>query len=288
MHAESFETKSCVNCGTPTSDRYCPACGEKRLHPHQYALAHLAEETVDEFTHFDTKIFRSLWLLLKRPGFLTTEFLRGRRVPYMRPLQLFIVVNVLYFFTQPISAYRTFEGPLRYHLELQSYSDEFARPLVENQLRGKTETERAAFEEQFDRSVHTYAKTLIFLGIPLFTLLFAGLFWTRKRYFAEYFFAAIHFWTMAILLLIVLGIGMAGLIALLRAVGVGAFPRWFVWLNEQGPTFVIGAYAYQTIRQVYGQARWLSALKAVLIGYLWIPIVVLIRYLIFLITVYSL
>jgi hypothetical protein len=205
----------------------------------------------------------------------------------MRPLQLFIVVNVLYFFTQPISAYRTFEGPLRYHLELQEYSDEFASSLIEKRLRGKSGAEREAFEERFNHTVHIYAKTLIFLGIPIFTLLFAGLFWARKQYFAEHFFAAIHFWTTAMLLFIVLGVLMAGPIALLRASGAKAFPGWVPEVIEQGPLFSIAIYAYRTIRQVYGQTRWLSLLKTLVIGYLWVPIAVLIRFLIFLITVYS-
>ena len=50
----------------------------------------------DYFT-FDSKIFRSIRPLFSKPGFLTLEYLSGRRVRYIPPLRLFIFSSIIFF-----------------------------------------------------------------------------------------------------------------------------------------------------------------------------------------------
>jgi uncharacterized protein DUF3667 len=57
----------------------------------------LAHDLVHEFLHVDSKIFRSVKLLLLKPGFLTREYFEGRRVRYVSPLRLYLVFSVIYF-----------------------------------------------------------------------------------------------------------------------------------------------------------------------------------------------
>jgi hypothetical protein len=60
----------------------------------------------DYFT-FDSKLFRSIFLLILKPGFLTKEYNEGKRMRYIRPLRMYLVASIAYFFllstTAPLS-----------------------------------------------------------------------------------------------------------------------------------------------------------------------------------------
>ncbi|MET0593844.1 MAG: DUF3667 domain-containing protein, partial [Polyangiaceae bacterium] len=86
----------CLNCRETLRGAYCHACGQKgggkELH-----FDHLVHELVHEFLHFDSKILRTLKLLLLFPGKLTYEYVTGRRVRYVGPVRLFLVASVVLF-----------------------------------------------------------------------------------------------------------------------------------------------------------------------------------------------
>jgi hypothetical protein len=75
---------------------YCSRCGQKAapLNPTAHELLH---DVVHEFAHVDSRIVRSVWLLLARPGFLTREYFAGRRVAFVSPIRLYLIFSVLYF-----------------------------------------------------------------------------------------------------------------------------------------------------------------------------------------------
>jgi hypothetical protein len=90
------ERTPCLNCGEVLRGAYCHACGQKgggkELHFHD-----LVHELVHEFLHFDSKILRTLKLLLFAPGKLTHEYVGGHRVRYVGPVRLFLVATVVLF-----------------------------------------------------------------------------------------------------------------------------------------------------------------------------------------------
>jgi hypothetical protein len=53
---------------------------------------------------WDSRVWRTLFPLLFRPGFLSAEFNAGRRMRYMPPFRLYIVVSFLMFLVLSISA----------------------------------------------------------------------------------------------------------------------------------------------------------------------------------------
>jgi Protein of unknown function (DUF3667) len=57
----------------------------------------LLHDVTHEFLHVDSKIFRTVKLLLLKPGFLTREYFEGRRVRYVSPLRVYLVFSVIYF-----------------------------------------------------------------------------------------------------------------------------------------------------------------------------------------------
>jgi hypothetical protein len=95
--ASTFETPTgkagehraaCADCGTATVGRFCHNCGNP-AHVHR-TLLHLGEELLHGVMHFDSRTWRTLPLLLFRPGKLTREWSHGMRARYVSPLAVFL------------------------------------------------------------------------------------------------------------------------------------------------------------------------------------------------------
>ena len=90
------QTLVCANCHADLGGEYCAACGQ-RNEPHIHTVAHFAGEAFESISHADSRLWRTLWYLLARPGFLTREFFAGRRVTYLPPFRLYLVLSVIFF-----------------------------------------------------------------------------------------------------------------------------------------------------------------------------------------------
>jgi hypothetical protein len=86
----------CANCNAPLAGAYCHRCGQA-AHVHR-SLLHMVEEGIHGVLHFDTKSWRTLPLLIGRPGLLTRRYIEGQRVRYVSPLALFLFSVFLLFF----------------------------------------------------------------------------------------------------------------------------------------------------------------------------------------------
>ena len=97
MPAATPPLTACPNCGqghTDTMPKFCPACGqETKIQP----------PTVGEFmqqfggAYFSTEgaLWRTLKLLLLKPGELTRQYLAGRRKHYVLPLRLYLTISLV-------------------------------------------------------------------------------------------------------------------------------------------------------------------------------------------------
>jgi len=89
-------TLVCANCHAALAGEYCAVCGQ-RHEPHVHTVAHFAGEAFESVSHADSRLWRTLWYLLARPGFLTREFFAGRRVRYLPPFRLYLVISLAFF-----------------------------------------------------------------------------------------------------------------------------------------------------------------------------------------------
>ncbi|MBC7521298.1 MAG: DUF3667 domain-containing protein [Sandarakinorhabdus sp.] len=86
----------CSNCAAALAGNFCGNCGQ-RAHVHR-SLLHVGEEFLHGITHFDGKAWKTLPMLLFRPGRLTRDYIMGRRARYIAPVPLFLLVVFLMFF----------------------------------------------------------------------------------------------------------------------------------------------------------------------------------------------
>ncbi|OOG40135.1 hypothetical protein B0E52_12225 [Rhodanobacter sp. C06] len=107
MAGLSGQATACANCAAPLGGEYCAQCGERRLHPDEHTLRHIVGEWFEAFSHGEGRLLVSLRTLLLKPGELTREYFRGRRVPYARPVALFFAVNLLYFLLTTLNTFST-------------------------------------------------------------------------------------------------------------------------------------------------------------------------------------
>lgn len=88
----------CPNCDTTVTDSFCPHCGQQKFENSEIALSTFLIHAIPDILNIDKKFFRTLWLLLSKPGRLTNEFLWFHRAPYSMPLQLYVVIAAVFFF----------------------------------------------------------------------------------------------------------------------------------------------------------------------------------------------
>lgn len=88
----------CLNCNHPLDahTHYCPSCGQKAL-PDHLTLKYFIHEFLSNYFSFDSKFFNTVKQLIIKPGFLSNEFIAGRRIRYINPIQLFVFTSFLYF-----------------------------------------------------------------------------------------------------------------------------------------------------------------------------------------------
>jgi hypothetical protein len=93
----------CRNCkqGLPAEAVYCPVCGQSVkaiVRPWREAIREVSSELLD----FDGRMLHSFRLLITRPGFLSFEYIQGRRVSYTSPLRMYLVISLLFFLILPM------------------------------------------------------------------------------------------------------------------------------------------------------------------------------------------
>src|SRR6202521_839265 len=93
---ESPPLTHCENCGAELHGHYCSKCGQAAI-DYPRSFRHVIVDVLDSFLNWDSKFIRSIGLLLWRPGWLTNQFLEGRRVRFVHPLRLYLLVSIVFF-----------------------------------------------------------------------------------------------------------------------------------------------------------------------------------------------
>jgi hypothetical protein len=85
----------CLNCGTALIGEFCHVCGQNG-HVHK-TLASIGHDLLHGAFHFEGKIWRTLPMLVMRPGELTRRYIAGERARFVSPLALFLFSVFLMF-----------------------------------------------------------------------------------------------------------------------------------------------------------------------------------------------
>lgn len=277
----------CPSCGVESVGQFCTNCSERKLGTEDRTLQHYFDIFINFLTHFDSKGYRSLWYLLTKPGFLSEEHFRGSRVRYAKPLSLFVSLNIVYYFSISLFGVHTFTTPLSVQLHQNNYYSGFASRKVESRLKAD-KISYAAFETKYNKRAGVLAKTLIFLFIPIYTVIFYGLFFPHRRYVVDHTVIATHLWSFILLLLgVLVPVVAAMLMWWLKAPSIAAL----LAANDNAASVLlqicIAVYLAIMLRRVYSASYWYCATVAVAIAWSFFHIIWLYRFLLFEITLHS-
>ena len=278
----------CENCGTPVTARFCGACGQKLEAP-VHSLWHFTQVAAEDLTHADSRLWRTLAALLFRPGFLTREFLSGRRVRYLPPLRLYLVLSVLFFVWAAAShsrlalleidashkgvpqaarvessdeALERGFGPAKpgesaaqrnqrecAMMQYQGPGQARLAPAIRNACLRIRADNGRSLQEAF---VHNLPRAM-FLFLPLLAAVMMLLYWHPRHYYVEH------------LLLFVHNHAFVFLIAVLGGLAAAPLPGAAGLINTVLFLYVLW-YVYRSLRVVYGQGRARTLAKLVVLS----------------------
>ena len=266
----------CANCGVrlESSFIYCPQCGQEN-HDLNIPVRHLLQEALEGIFHFDIKSVRTIQALAFKPGFVTLEFIKGKRARYVAPVRLYIFISFLFFLLLSVLPGRhasvssvndssinigvTFHGinsqELRglQPLQLDSVLQSRALPLsvlnkyiVRQMSRISTEG-----QEGFNHMLVKGISYMMFALMPLFALFIFLLNRKKAQYYIGTLIFSIHYHSFLFLLLTV---------SLVVNRIAGTSLTWLV------PIIVCPFYLYLVLRHVYDGSRMRMIGKTMLIG----------------------
>jgi hypothetical protein len=133
------EMPECLNCGAHLRGQYCGSCGQ-RGSSRLISLWELLRDAFGDLFELDSRLWRTLVPLVIKPGRLTHDYLQGRRVRYMPPFRMYLVLSLLFFlvaFFDPRESLGIFYEPqtaeedaAREQEEKAKIADEVRRELV--------------------------------------------------------------------------------------------------------------------------------------------------------------
>jgi hypothetical protein len=162
----------CANCGRPLDGTFCAECGQKAtaLNPTLHDVVH---DLTHELVHVDGRIFRSIRLLLTRPGLLTREYFLGRRAGYISPIRLYLVFSVIFFLVEA-GVSKTLSEQDR--AELARAESPFGMSM----------------NPDFASTIQDWMPRTMFLLVPVFALLTAAVTRSTGRNYPQHLYFAFH------------------------------------------------------------------------------------------------
>lgn len=282
----AHEPRRCLNCGTMVAGRHCPQCGQSG-DVHVLSMREVAGDVTHSLLHLDSRVWRTVRLLVRRPGELTREFIAGRHQQYIPPFRLYLAISILYFALQTLlpdfdeapapeaqtaarSAGEQAAEEVRKELKMEGIATPEAKAVVSTDCKvrifgdGESEFEKSLSRacgkmkadggRQFAENFAHTAPKLMFVFLPLMALVAMLFYWKPRRLYAEHLVLFLHNHAFTFLLL--------GVTAVLTKVadlkfpmaglfGLLAFLLW-CWLPY---------YVFRSMRVVYGEGRFKTTLK---------------------------
>lgn len=244
---------ACPECGTVLVGDHCHGCGEKRPEMRDLSLRHFFSEAAQELTSVEhSKLFHTIWSLLFRPGFLTLEWMAGRRRRYLKPLNLCLGILALSLF-----AYTVYKPVSTFDIETlmtQSGRPDLLKPY--ERLAARKHMDLPTLFDRVSEKWQRYMSLTPLLIVGAFAFVLQLVFMFSRRYFVEHLVFAMHFVSFSTLTVVML------------------WPVYFfIGIKQGGANYAMAtlkwgidiAYMFFAVRAVYGLRPGRTILASVLL-----------------------
>ena len=278
------EYKTCENCATRLHGPFCATCGQKDvdfLRP----LWMLIEDALADLVSFDSRFYRTIFPLMCKPGHITSEYLKGRRVSFVPPFRQYLVVSLVFFLSLATSDIRLIEAeavdwdPMtEYRPTATQEEAPETEPSEPTSAAAETEAHKTIQElnewgdwrQPTSKFIHGWNRIsedpaimnklvaewiprLMFVLLPVYAFLFEVVYIFRKRFFFEHLIFSLHAHAFVFLLLAILVL-LYQLVPVLRPV--------LPWVLLYVPVYLLIA-----MKRVYRQGWFKTIFKAGLIAF---------------------
>jgi hypothetical protein len=220
----------CKSCSNTFNGYYCNQCGERIVEAKDRTFKSVIGKVLIATTVVDNKFIKSLRLTIANPGFLSREYVDGRRVMYMRPLQMFFILNLIYFLFPVL---QMFNSTLNTQRTILPHS-RLARIIVAEKIR-KEGFSLTGYELMYNEKTTGLAKMLIVIFVILASLPLSLIFVRRNRFFSDHVALAVELTSFN---LAVNAIGLTMLLWLISLLFHWLKVDWGLYLNDLTLTII--------------------------------------------------
>ena len=336
-HIPQRKEKDCLNCGATVQGKYCHVCGQENVEPKE-TFWHMVTHFFYDITHFDSSFFTTVKDLLFKPGFLSKEYMKGRRASYLHPVRMYVFTSAIFFllffsFFSSVAFKSTVDDPLskekrnalietrenelkkepgktellqqlallkdttksvtmndverlstdniitlsgRNYRSIAEYDSlEKALPvakrdgwlinLVMKKVIGINNKYRGNSQEVLDKlgeSILHKLPYMLFVSLPLFALILRLVYirrrWRKQFYIADHGVFTIHLYVFSFILLL-----LVFTLSALQEATHWEFIGWLIFILFM----ILFFYLYKAMRNFYGQRRWKTFLKFLLVAF---------------------
>jgi len=157
----------CISCNRNLLGDYCHHCGEKVVTVDDFSFKRLMADAFSSIFNIDSSFYKSLKYLLIKPGFLTQEYIRGHRKPYMKPFQLYLLCIIVFYVF--FSSVDIFLVPSQWFFNSSEPAMEDTRILAKS-IADKWNLTNEELSILYDARVGTNSKLFIFILLPFIAL----------------------------------------------------------------------------------------------------------------------
>ena len=104
------KTNECPNCKALLDEvyNYCPICGQENT-DNTVSFNMLVADFFNTFFALDSKFAKSVKPFLFQPGFLTNQYLTGKRMTFAHPFRFYLIISLFFFFVFTIATKKSVE-----------------------------------------------------------------------------------------------------------------------------------------------------------------------------------
>jgi len=283
-HHKHRKQSDCLNCGTIVTGNFCQNCGQENIEVKE-SFFQIVYHFIEDITHFDGKLIKTLKLLISKPGFLTKEYVAGKRATYIHPIRMYIFISAVFFLfifsgeqkivdvnTNQTKSSSIVFGDSTYNTVAQYDSAQKMLPIKKRDkwLTAKLTKQQILINNKYgndqnkilaaliDNFKHNFSK-ILYLSLPIFAFFLWVLYKRNKSYyFADHMIFSIHLYCAYFIIIFVYTILEQVVKFFTASKGVLELIYGFTLL----------LYFYKAVRFFYGQSRKKTLLKFTLINIL--------------------
>lgn len=277
---------ACANCGQPLATpppRFCPTCGQE-THLRPPRLGEFLQQFGGAYFATEGALWRTLKLLLFKPGELTRQYLAGRRKHYVLPLRLYLTISLVVLLMVRLVG----DGPVQVNVSSDEAAEQtrseaktkvprkanitilgegemgfglkdgvfFCRQMPDwvcKRAQRRIDIDPTAVSGELERFRDRFVGNIgaaMFLLLPGFALWMKLAYWNRHLRYTEHLVFALHvhaFWFLSLSVMLA--------------------DVW--WLTALGCT-AVPVYTWLALHRVYGGRRWPRFLRAGLVSLLYL------------------